>query len=146
MRAPHPAPQTPTRSAILLAALLGGIAVFGLVLAPLGQISGSALTHTGEAPYLALAYSGVPGISGGVTHTTDRAQTDGCTPGGHDIFGRDFVVDSQQWYCDHVTDYGGTVTVLGHVSSDVVAVGGDVVVSGVIDGRALSRSGQAPAP
>ena len=145
MRAPHPAPRTPTRSAILLVALLGGIAVFGLVAPPpwqgQGQGQGQGQAYAAVASYPTLAYNGLPGSPADVAHNIARAQPGGCAPGGHDIFGRDFVVDSQQWYCDHVTDYGGTVTVLGHVSSDVVAVGGDIIVSGVIDGRALALGG-----
>ncbi|MGE5334197.1 MAG: hypothetical protein ACM3N4_05815 [Nitrososphaerota archaeon] len=50
-------------------------------------------------------------------------------------------MDTQQWYCDHVTDYGGNITVLGRVSSDVMAVGGDIAVSGEVDGRVLALGG-----
>lgn len=137
MRATHPSPRTPTRYAILLAALLGGIAVFGVVFAPSGLHPTGAL-NAGHPP---LAYSGLPSNPAIVAGATHGAQQTACAPGGHDIFGKDFVVDTQQWFCDHVTDYGGNITVLGHVSSDVVSVGGDIVVSGVIDGRALALGG-----
>ncbi|HET9980327.1 MAG TPA: hypothetical protein VFQ32_07780 [Ktedonobacterales bacterium] len=137
MRATHPSPQTPTRYAILLAALLGGIAIFGVVFASSGQRQPGVFTG-GHSP---LAYSGLPGNAAHMVGATHGAQPSGCTAGGHDIFGKDFVVDTRQWVCDHVTDYGGNITVLGHVSSDVVAVGGDIVVSGVVDGRALALGG-----
>lgn len=140
MRAISPLPQSPTRYAILLVAFLSGIALFGMVLTPLWQGSTSP-TPPDRPPLASLGYSGMPGMPAGIAHRAPSAQTDRCAPGGHDIFGKDFVVDTGQWYCDHVTDYGGTVTVLGHVGSDVVAVGGNVVISGTVDGRALALGG-----
>lgn len=134
MRASHTIPHA--RYAILLAALLGGIMLFGVAIAPswhntphddypdeLALASGPGANHTDAAP----AWSGALRMS--------------CTPADHDIFGKDVVVDTQQWYCGHVTDYGGNVTVLGRVNGDVVAVGGSVVVSGEVDGRVLALGG-----
>ena len=141
MRATHPSSRTLSRYALLLAAILGGIAVFGVVYAAPWQ---AGAVSAGQPPLPPLAYGGLrgnPANTAGMAYGAGSAQRTGCTPGGHDIFGKDFVVDTQQWFCDHVTDYGGTITVLGRVSSDVVAVGGNLVVSGEIEGRALALGG-----
>jgi len=134
MRAPHSSSHT--RHAILLAALLGGVALFAAAFALPWQ------TWLNSAPSeqpdrLALA----SGPLNGNTPAWHRVQRESCTPDDHDIFGKDVVVDAQQWYCGHVMDYGGNITVLGRVSNDVVAVGGSIVVSGEVDGRVLALGG-----
>lgn len=132
MRASNSSPRT--HYAILLAALLGGIAVFGVILSPPQWKSAPTEHLNGLALSSGASIAGVAPARSGVTLTE-------CTPANHDIFGKDFVVDTAQWFCGHITDYGGNVTVLGRVSSDVVAVGGNVVVSGEIDGRVLALGG-----
>lgn len=122
------------RYALLLAAFLGGVAVFGVVfMAP-----GRGHSSTERANHLALVTGGVVG---GAAPIRGAQQTAGCTGTDRDVFGQNVVVDTQQWYCGHVTVYGGTITVLGHVSSDVVAVGGDIAVSGEVGGRVLALGG-----
>lgn len=137
MRAPHSSPHA--RYAILLAAFLGGVALFAAVFALPWHTWHTWLNGVTSEQPSRLALS-----SGPLTGTTPawaHAHLASCTPDDHDVFGKDVVVDSQQWYCGHVMDYGGNITVLGRVSNDVVAVGGSIVVSGEVDGRVLALGG-----
>lgn len=132
MRASNSSPRT--HYAILLAALLGGIALLGIAFSLPPQSK-----TPSDYPYGLALSSGV--TLAGMAPARNGANLTECTPADHDIFSKDFVVDTTQWFCGHVTDYGGNVTVLGRVSSDVVAVGGNVVVSGEVDGRVLALGG-----
>lgn len=131
MRAPHPSSQM--RYAMLLIAVLSGVALFGAAFAlPWHTWLSGAPSDTPDR--LALS-------SGSSIPAWHRAPLTSCTPEDHDVFGKDVVIDTQQWYCGHVMDYGGNITVLGRVSNDVVAVGGSIVVSGEVDGRVLALGG-----
>ncbi|HEY1388710.1 MAG TPA: polymer-forming cytoskeletal protein [Ktedonobacterales bacterium] len=134
MRAPDLSSRT--RFAMLLAAVLGGVALFAVAFAlPWHTWLNGAASESSDR--LALS----SGYLAGTTSTWNRAQRASCTPEDHDVFGKDIVVDTQQWYCGHVMDYGGDITVLGRVSNDVVAVGGSIIVSGEVDGRVLALGG-----
>ncbi len=134
MRASETSPHA--RYMILLAAFLGGIALFGVVFVLASPHHNG--THTEQPDRLTLASGG---LLAGAAPTRTNAQLTSCTPSSLDIFGKDVVIDAHQWYCGHVTDYGGGITVLGRVSSDVVAVGGDIAISGEVDGRVLALGG-----
>lgn len=123
------------RHTLLLAALLGGMAFAGVALVSL---------HNSSPPSdlrqrLALASVGLP--ANATTPAWKNVLATSCTPTDHDIFGKDVVVDASEWYCGHITDYGGNITVLGRVSNDVVAIGGNIAVSGEVDGRVLAFGG-----
>lgn len=129
MRAPHSRSSQQARYAVLLAALLGGVAALSVVFfAP----SWPGRSNLRSLSQIALAAGGHPPAS---------AMPSACAPGNQDIFGKDFVVDAQQWLCGHVTVYGGSATILGHVDGDVVAAGGSVIVSGEVGGRVLALGG-----
>lgn len=132
MRATNPSPRA--RHALLLAAFLGGMAIFGVAFAP-HQLNSTPATYPGK---LALASGGLA-VRAPFARTS--AQPDSCTPTDNDIFGKDIVIEAQQWICGHVTDYGGNITVLGRVGSDVVALGGNIAISGEVDGRVLALGG-----
>ncbi|HEU5349180.1 MAG TPA: polymer-forming cytoskeletal protein, partial [Ktedonobacterales bacterium] len=132
MRAARTHPRA--RYAVLLAAFLGGIAVFGIIFAP----SWNQIAQTQPANNLRMASGGLPADA---APSWRGIQAERCTPGNQDVFGKDTIVDTQQWYCDHITAYGGDITVLGRVSSDVVAVGGNIAISGEVDGRVLALGG-----
>jgi len=134
MRAPHSSSHT--RYAILLAAVLGGVALLAAAFAlPWHTWLNGA--HSERPDQLALS----SGPLTGATPAWSHVRLASCTPEDHDVFGKDMVVDTQQWYCGHVIDYDGNITVLGRVSNDVVAVGGSIVVSGEVDGRVLALGG-----
>jgi hypothetical protein len=135
---------TPSRArfVILLMAFIGGVALFGVYFAPSGDVApgpnASGRPSLALGGLLSLALGGLlPGTMPGL----NRTPASGCTPAQQEIFGKDVVVDTDQWYCGHLSDYGGNVTILGRVSGDVIAAGGNVVVSGEVDGRVLAFGG-----
>lgn len=132
MRASDTSPYA--RYMLLLAVVLGGVALFGVAFASTHQRE----THAAHLERLTLASGGLLAGAAPIEHS---ARLTSCTPSSLDTFGKDVVVDAHQWYCGHVTAYGGGVTVLGRVSSDVVAVSGDIAVSGEVDGRVLALGG-----
>jgi hypothetical protein len=136
MRASFSSPRT--RYALLLAAFVSGIAVLGaaVVLPWNTWLYGNGTDRVSSDR---LVLSSRP-MTGNAPHW-NRVPLSTCTPENHDVFGNDVVVDTEQWYCGHVTDYGGDITVLGRVSNDVTAVGGNIVVSGEVDGRVLALGG-----
>jgi hypothetical protein len=136
MRAPDSSSHT--HYAIHLAAVLG-VALFAAAFAlPWHTWLNGAPSESPDRPdRLALS----SGYLAGTSPSWHQAQFTSCTPDDHDVFGKDVVVDTQQWYCGHVMDYGGNITVLGRVSNDVIAVGGSIVVSGEVDGRVLALGG-----
>lgn len=120
--------------ALLLTAILGGIAVFGVVFAQ-GRHNQGLVAYPDRMTH---ASGGLPASNAPFGNSPRPAS---CTPADQNIFGRDVVVDTQQWYCDRITVYGGNITVLGRVGSDVVSIGGNIVVSGEVDGRATALGG-----
>lgn len=136
MRAPHVSLYG--RVAILLAAFLGGIALLGVVFSPAQHTSDSAAGSPGQ---LTRFTHPTAGLLAGALPTWKNTRADGCTPGDFNGFGKDVIVDTQQWYCGHVTVYRGNVTVFGRVGGDVQAVGGNVTVSGEVDGRVMALGG-----
>lgn len=131
----HGAP-TPSRArfVILLMAFIGGIALFGVYFAPSGVV-----VPDPNAPGRPSLASG--GLLAGAVPGLNWTLASGCSPAQQEIFGKDVVVDTDQWYCGHLSDYGGNVTILGRVSGDVIAAGGNIVVSGEVDGRVLAFGG-----
>jgi hypothetical protein len=131
----HGAPSpSRARFALLVAAFLGGVALFGVFFAPSRHV-GSSLS----APDRLSQATG--GLLAGVAPGVNRALATDCTPSQQEIFGKDVVVDTDQWYCGHLSVYGGNVTILGRVSGDVIVAGGNAVVAGEVDGRVLTCGG-----
>jgi hypothetical protein len=135
MRAAHTSPHV--RYALLLATFLGGIALWGVVFAPPRQ-NDPHPPHPEHSQRFALATGGIPADTAPQLRS---ARLTNCTQTDRDAFHEDVVVDTNQWYCGHVTAYGGDITVLGRVSSDVIAIGGNIAISGEVDGRVLSLGG-----
>jgi hypothetical protein len=65
-----------------------------------------------------------------------------CAPEDKGAFGESVAIDSKAWICGDVTVYGGNVLVSGHLDGAVRAVEGSVTVLGDVSGDVAALGGQ----
>lgn len=81
-----------------------------------------------------------PGLSSGVVMGS-LATPQACTTSSASALGSNLVVPSNAWVCGDAMAVGGNVIVLGHVQGSAQVIGGNVVVSGEVDGDVTAVGG-----
>ncbi len=76
-----------------------------------------------------------------VTMPADVSAASVCVSSNRDSFGGSLTVGADESVCGNVSVYGGSATILGHVTGNVTIVGGSADVSGHVDGDLTTIGG-----